>query len=180
MEIDDLIKCIRSVDIKQQLSSLESAIEIVKRIARESVQSIENSQYPLFVAERVIQLGSVVVDYLEEKLSQVEKPEERMAISLSLLHFGSRSGVPYLLEAIGSSDEYAPLISQKLAQARIAEVAEKITSKLRSTDIRNFDLIVSLLIALRTLNIKLPSDIKQRLSADDVPWQVRTLLEGDT
>ncbi|HSB10518.1 MAG TPA: hypothetical protein VLM38_13605 [Blastocatellia bacterium] len=185
LKIDDLMRGLVSQNPEEQIASLDKALEVINDIARTAVQGLHGSSMPLFVAERLLNLGSPVVEPLEDLLPQVQTPEERIIVSLLLLQLGSTSGVDCLLDAIEDNDEYAPLVSNKLAAAHVSQAAERIISRLsrddldicRLSDAGKTDFVVSLLSALKTIGVELPAHLRRRFSSVDAPWQVRTIIQ---
>lgn len=185
LEIDYLMRGLVSANPEEQISALDKASEIVNDIARTAVQGLHASSMPLFVAERLLKLGSPVVEPLEDLLPQVQTPAERIIVSLLLLQLGSTSGVSCLLDAIENNDEYAPLVSNKLAAAHVSQAAERIISRLSKDDLDTYtlsdagktDFVVSLLSALKTIGVELPAHLQSRFSSDDAPWQVRAIIQ---
>jgi len=167
-QLDDLMRGLVSDKPEAQISALDHASKIVNDIAKKAVQGLHSSSVPLFVAERLPKLGSVVTEPLEDLLTKTTSAEERVIVSLSLLQLGSRSGVAYLLDAIESNDDYTRLVSNRLAGLQVSAVAERIISRLSRNDLeidnlrdeRKLDLVVSLVSALKTLGTVLPLNFR--------------------
>lgn len=94
-----------------------------------------------------------------------------------LLQQNSKVGIPILLNAIKNDREYAGLAAQHLATARIKDAIKPICDRLRNSNLKEIDLIVSLLDSLNKLDAELPQDLLKRFSADDTPWQIKTMCQ---
>jgi hypothetical protein len=96
---------------------------------------------------------------------------------LVLLQQNSKAGVPILLNAIRSDREYAGLSAQHLATVGIKDAINPICDRLRHSELQEIDLIVSLLDSLSKLDAELPQDLLKRFSADNIPWQIKTICQ---
>ena len=179
-KIADLLSGIVSENNDEQIASLDSAIEIANTLAERAVQGLRNRSNRLFVAERLIKLGFIVVAPLEQLLISSSDSEEKIVASMVLIDLNSRVGVPYLLDAIETNEDIACLAAHKLANANVTEAVDKIISRLSRAKLSDIDLVVCLLLALKKLNASLPLELNKRFSSDASPWQIRTLLSSDS
>lgn len=177
-------------NVEKQAKAIDDAIRVNHLLALSSVCALRDSQDRFFVAERLPRFGSVVIEPLEALLQEPAEREAKVLASLVLLGLGSRAGVPILLEALQTEpiNRYASLVARTLAANGIGEAGDAIIARLRGSDLsaaalgKSFasnaskDLIVSLLSALKTLAIALPTDLQQRLEAPDLPTEIRSLL----
>ena len=172
-----VMKDLNSTQIEKQIPAVEEAINIVDTLAMKAVEGLQNSSNRFLVAERLNCFGSIIVPHLEKLLQESNNSEVKILASLVLLQLNSKIGVPFLLVAIKEDDEYAILAAQHLAKAGIKHAIEPIYTRLTSSKLEEIDLIVSLLDSLNKLNGKLPQNLLQRFTSENIPWQIKTKLE---
>lgn len=177
VNLNSLIEDLDSQQIEQQISAIEETVNIIETLAKRAVAALENSPNRFLVAERLNRFGSIIVPHLEQLLDKSKNSEVKILASLVLLQQNSQAGISILLNAIESDREYAVLAAQNLATAEIKDAIEPICDRLRNSNLAEIDLIVSLLDSLNKLNAKLPQDLYQSLSTDNVPWQIETKLK---
>lgn len=168
-----------TTQVEKQVPALEQATEIVNFIAGKAVDALRKGPNRFLIAERLNRLGSVVVPHLEKLLKEANDSETRILAALVLLQFDSRVSVPYLLDAVAKDEEYAGLVAGHLAKLKIKEAIEVIINRLRDCDLKQVDLVVSLLDASAKIGGEIPSDLRQRLAASNTPWQLRTIYMRD-
>lgn len=177
--LNSVLEDLGTTQIEKQVPALEQAVEIVDSIAIQAVAALRKSPNRFLVAERLKRLGSVVVPHLEKLFQESDNSETQILAALVLLQFNSRVGIPCLLDAVTQDKEYAGLVAEHLAKLGIKEAIEPILNRLRTCHLKEVDLVVNLLDALAKLGGILPSDLQQRLSAADVPWQIRTMYQNN-
>ncbi|MCL1465328.1 hypothetical protein [Argonema galeatum] len=173
-DINYLLEDLGSLEVEKQVIAVERVGEIVDFLAVKTVDAFRRSPHRFPMAERLYRLGSVVVTPLENLLKESDNLETSILASVILLRFGSRAGVSCLLDAIAKDEEYLSLAASSLAAAGIKEASDPMINRLRSCDINNIDLAIGLLNALEDLGSEIPSDLRDRLTGEDVPWQIRT------
>jgi len=176
VNLNSLIENLDSQHIEQQIPAIEQASDVVNTLAIKAVESLETSPNRFLVAERLSRFGSVIVPHLEKLLKESVHSEVQILTSLVLLQLNSRSGIPFLLNAVKDDEEYAILAAQHLAKIGFEDAIEPICDRLRNSSLEEVDLIVSLLDSLDKLNSKLPPDLLQRFSFDNISWQIKTKL----
>ncbi|MEM7594732.1 MAG: HEAT repeat domain-containing protein [Cyanobacteria bacterium P01_A01_bin.83] len=176
-KLDSLIENLDSQQIEHQIPAIEETANIVETLAKKAVAALENSPNRFLVAERLNRFGSIIVPDLEQLLESSTNSEVKILASLVLLQLGSKAGVAILLNTIRDDEEYAILAARHLAQAGIKDAIDPICDRLKSASLEEVDLIVSLLDALNKSNGKLPQDLIQSFSSDNVSWQIKTKLE---
>ncbi|MFB2968097.1 hypothetical protein ACE1CD_03935 [Aerosakkonema sp. BLCC-F183] len=174
INVDISLKNLQSSDAEGQLIAVEQAGKIVNFLAVQTIEAFRKSQHRFLMAERLYHLGSVVVPPLEKLLKESDNSETSILAAVILLRFGSKLGVSCLLEAVAKDEEYPCLAATSLAAAGIKEAIDPMINRLRSCDINNIDLAIGLLNALEDLGSEIPSDLRDRLTAEDVAWQIRT------
>lgn len=175
--LDLLMDNLDSTQVEKQIPAIEEARIIVNTLAMKAVESLQTSSNRFLVAERLNCFGSIIIPHLEKLLQESGDSEVQILASLVLLQLNSKIGVSFLLDAIKNDDEYAILAAQHLAKAEIKDAIEPICDRLRNSNLEEIDLIVSLLDSLNKLDVKLPQDLLQRFSFDEIPWQIKTKLE---
>jgi hypothetical protein len=176
---------LRSDHIEQQIAALDKAAEIIDTLAQEAVNALTTTADPFLFAERLMRLGDAIVGPLEQLIEAVgTPPATKVPAALALLQLGSTVGVPLLLDVLLTDSEYVILAADFLANAQIAEAADRIIARLRmydpaQGDLKQADVVASLVGALGRLATDLPIDLRSRLTAADVPWQVRTAVDPD-
>ena len=175
--LDSVMEDLDSNQVEKQVSALEQATEIVNFLAIKAVEALKRGPNRFLVAERLNLLGSVVVPHLEKLLKSSDNSETRILAALVLLELDSRVGVPCLLDAVAKDEDYAGLVARHLAKEGIKEAIEPIINRLRNCELQEVDLGVSFLDALAKLGGEIPLELRQRLIAADVPWQIRTMIE---
>ncbi len=178
LNLNSVLENLETTEVDKQVPALEQAAEIVNSVAIKAVEALRKGPNRFLVAERLKCLGSVIVPHLEKLLNESDDSETRILAALVLLQFDSRIGVPYLLDAVTQDEDYAGLVAEHLAKAGIEQAIEPIIKRLRNCELKQVDLVVSLLDALAKVGGSLPSGLQQRLSAADVPWQIRTLYQS--
>lgn len=175
--LDLVIDDLDTNQVERQVPALEQATEIVNFIAIKAVDALKRGPNRFLVAERLNLLGSVVTPHLEELLKNSDNSETRILAALVLLQFDSKVGVPYLLDAVIQDEDYAGLAARHLAKAGSKQAIKPIINRLMCCELKEVDLVVSLLEALAQLGGEIPSDLRQRLAASDAPWQIRTMID---
>ena len=177
VNLNSLIENLDSQQIEQQIPAIEETANIIETLAQKAVAALENSSNRFLVAERLNRFGSIVTPHLEQLLDRAKNSEVKILAALVLLQQNSKVGISVLLSAIKSDREYAGLAAQHLATARIKDAIQPICDRLRNSNLKEIDLIVSLLDSLKKLDTELPQDLLKRFSADDTPWQIKTMCQ---
>ncbi|MBD2776386.1 hypothetical protein [Iningainema tapete] len=175
--LDSVIENLDTNQVEKQVPALEEATEIVNSLARKAVDALIRGPNRFLVAERLQLLGSVVVPHLEKLLQESDDLETKILAALVLLQFNSRVGVPCLLDAIANNEEYGGLVAEHLAKKGIKEAIAPIINRLSTCELKEVDLIVNLLDALEKLGGEIPLELRQRLAAPNIPWQIRTMID---
>jgi hypothetical protein len=177
--LNSVLEDLETTQIEKQVPALEQAVDIVNTIAIQAVDALRKSPNRFLVAERLKRLGSVIVPHLEKLFQESHDSETQILAALVLLQFNSRAGIPCLLDAVTQDENYAGLVAEHLAKLGIKEAIEPILNRLRNCHLKEVDLVVNLLDSLAKLGGVLPSDLQQRLSAADIPWQIRTMYQNN-
>jgi HEAT repeat protein len=134
-------------------------------MADAAVGAMKISTDPLFVADKLIGFGSVVVEPLRRLYACSESGRVRTLCALTLLQFGSESGVAELLETV-TDDELGELIAQRLAEKGFAEIREPVIAWLEQSDLSDTAVrkkADGYLAALEMIHAKVPEAILSRL-----------------
>jgi hypothetical protein len=177
VNLNSLIENLASQKIEQQIPAIEETANIIETLAKKAVEALENSSNRFLLAERLNRFGSIIIPYLEQLLARSNNSEVKILAALVLLQQNSKAGVPILLNAIRSDREYAGLSAQHLATVGIKDAINPICDRLRHSELQEIDLIVSLLDSLSKLDAELPQDLLKRFSADNIPWQIKTICQ---
>ena len=175
VNLKSLLENLDSSQISQQVPAIEEATDVVETLAIKAVHSLKISSNPFLVAERLSHFGSIIVPHLETLLQDSDNSEIRILASLVLLQLNSRTGISILLNAIKDDEEYAILAAQHLAQAGIKDAVQLIWNRLDNSKSEQVDLIESLLASLSMLNHELPQRLWKRFTANEMPWEIRTM-----
>lgn len=183
--IDNLIADLSSDDIERQATAIERAGVLTHHLAHLSVDALRRGPERYVVAERLAQLGSVVVAPLEELQTQTADAEVRTLSALVLLQLGSHRGVPWLLEVLEDHRyAYACATANGLARAGVRTARSAILTRLQECPVSEYDLIVCLLLALQQLEGNqpfahfLPKGLYKRFTAPMLAWQIRSLFDA--
>ena len=179
VNLNSLIENLDSQQIEQQIPAIEETANIIETLAQKAVAALENSSNRFLVAERLNRFGSIVTPHLEQLLDRSKNSEVKILAALVLLQQNSKVGISVLLSAIRSDRDYAGLAAQHLATARIKAAIKPICDRLRNSNLEEIDLIVSLLDSLNKLDAELPQDLLKRFSADNTPWQIKTMCQDN-
>jgi hypothetical protein len=159
-----------------QIQALEELSEAVVVLVEKAVDTLKSSPHPFLVAERLNLFGSLVIEPLERLINSDVSSETKILASLVLLQFGSKVGLPYLLEAIVTDHNYACLATGHLVKAGVTEVGDRIIARLRLCQLEEVDLILCLVQGLKDLGIQLPSDARTRFTSPGAPNLLRVGL----
>lgn len=175
-KLKSLIKDLNSQKIDKQITAIEEIEQIIEFLVVKVVGTLEKSNDPFFVAQRLSCFGSIAVAPLEKLLTKSKKPEVSNLAALVLLGLGERSGVPRLLKVINKKEKYAYLAAKNLAAEGIRESIQPIVSLLRECNTEKVEEIITLLESLDDLDFKVPLDIYNRLNEPQVPWRIKFVL----
>lgn len=176
-DLQSVIENLSSNEIEPQIVAVEKAAEISNFLTAKAIEALKKGPHRYFVSERLYRFGSAVVKPLEELLKESDDSETKILASLVLLRFGSKVGVPWLLDAVAKDEQYPSLVATCLAAAGITEAIEPIVARLRRSEFREVDLLIGFLCALEDFGSDLPADLRDRFSVPDAPWQIRTMLK---
>ena len=193
LEKHDLIQLatfLNASDTQTQAQAIDEAIQVNSLLADAAVYALQHGQDRYFVAERLHNFGSIIVEPLQALLREAADAEAKILAALVLLRLGSKSGIPVLLDAVLAEpvDRYAALIVERLAANGVGEASPAIIARLRQISLTEVDLgksfesnadkdfVVSSLHAMQTLNAALPQDILTRLTAPGVPIEITSAL----
>ncbi len=168
LNLNSVLENLETTQVDKQVPALEQAAEIVNSVAIKAVEALRKGPNRFLVAERLKCLGSVIVPHLEKLLNESDDSETRILAAVVLLQFNSQLGVPCLVDAVTQDEDYAGLVAEHLAKAGIDQAIEPIIKRLRNCELKQVDLVVSLLDALAKLGGALPSDLRQRLSEESL------------
>jgi hypothetical protein len=129
-----------------------------------------------FIAERLVTRGPNIIPAVKRTLADTDDLDLKTACSLMLFHLGNRDGVPYMLKAIEEQTDWMCLAASKLAYGQVAEAGPYIIEQLRKLPLNKMDEITALILALQRLGTPVPNDIKERMTAEGIPEQIKTLL----
>lgn len=183
IDVGSVLADLRSSQVAKQIAALDKIAQITGVLVQEAVHVLTTTTDPYFVAERLVRLGSAVVPPLEGLLTSSDvSPTVKTSAALALLHLGSKSGAPLLMDTLLTDSEYVSLAANYLAMAQVPEAADRIIARLRMYDpergdVKQADVAASLLRALEKLGAGIPPDLRSRLTASNVPWQVRTAID---
>ena len=166
-DVREIIQLLGSDDLLQQISGINAARELVDRIVQRSVQILFNApkENAFAISDRLFAMGPVVVPELERSLRSGGEPEAITYAALILIQFGSRAGVPQLLQALKESSGASGAIATQLAAAGVAGASEAITDALMHWPLsKDPYTAVTMISALRMLKASVPSKILHELN----------------
>ena len=180
-------------DTKTQAQAIEEAIQVNFLLADAAVYALQHGQDRYFVAERLHNFGSIIVEPLQALLKESADTEAKILASLVLLRLGSNAGIPVLLEAVLTEpvDRYASLVVERLAASGVSEAGPAIIARLRQSSLEEDDLgksfesnadkdfVVSSLHAMQTMDAPLPQDLLTYLTAPGVPIEITSALPSN-
>lgn len=175
-DADLIIQDLFSEEPPRQAVAIEQAAALVDDLAAAAANALERGHNKFIVAERLHLLGPAIVPHLQNIATKSIGQEARVLAALVLLQLKDRTGVPVLLTAVEESSDYAGLCANHLARANIDGAQAAIERRLAAAHLDEVDLVVSLIMALRTMNRELSPDLIRRFKDGEAPWQIRTLL----
>ncbi len=176
VDLEALLSDLENSDIGKQIAALEQARDIVKTLTRKSVEALESSAYPEFVAERLASFGSIAIQPLELIFANSDDTEVKTHAALVLLQLHSKLGVAYLLSELVRGADYACLIARHLVRAEIAESSDAIIAYLKTSSLQNSGLTICLLELMNREKQKLPDDVRTRLANSSIAADILPLL----
>ncbi len=191
-DLTQLAVFLNASDAKTQAQAIDEAIQVNSLLADAAVYALQNGQDRYFVAERLPNFGSIIMEPLQALLKESADAEVKVLASLVLLRLGSKVGVPDLLQAVLTEpvDRYAALIVDRLAACGVSETSEAVINRLRQLSLKEIDLgksfesnankdfVVASLHALQTLNLPLPQDLLDHFTAPGLPIEVTSTLSS--
>jgi len=191
-DLTQLAVFLSASDAKTQGQAIDEAIQVNSLLADAAVYALQNGQDRYFVAERLPNFGSIIMEPLQALLKESADAEVKVLASLVLLRLGSKAGVPDLLQAVLTEpvDRYAALIVDRLAACGISETGEAVINRLRQLSLKeidfgksfesnaNKDFVVSALHAMQTLNFPLPQDLLNHLTAPGLPIEITSIFSS--
>ncbi len=179
-------------DTETQSQAIDEAIQVNSLLADAAVYALQNGQDRYFVAERLHNFGSIIVEPLQALLEESIDAEVKILAALVLLRLGFKSGVPVLLNAVMTEpvERYAAFTVSRLAANGVSEAVEVMIARLRQfkrdeVDLgksfesnANKDFVVSSLHAMQTLNAPLPPDLRRWLAEPGTPIEIASVLAG--
>ena len=192
-DLNRLAVFLNASDTKTQAQAIEEAIQVNFLLADAAVYALQHGEGRYFVAERLHNFGSIIVEPLQALLKESNDTEAKILASLILLRLGSKAGIPILLEAVLAEpvDRYAALVVGRLAANGVRQASELVVTRLRqlSAEKVNFgksfesnankDFVVSSLQAMQTLNSPLPQDLQSYLTAPGLPIEIISMLSRE-
>lgn len=178
-DIEKLLAEISSNDLTVLIPAMDQSVVPLSEFAARVARMIEDSDYGVFVAERLSGMIFAVLREVENFHFATTDTEAKVHSAVTLLLFGSKAGVPALLEAVETSQLSASFAARKLANAGVTEVFDRIIGRLRRHDISNPRVIVSLLATLKDFNVDLPSDLESTFLSDDTSDEVREFVRTE-
>lgn len=180
-------------DTKIQVQAIDEAIQINSLLADAAVYALQNGPDRYFVAERLHNFGSILIEPLQALLNESTDDEVKILAALVLLRLGSKAGVPILLGAILTEpvDRYASLIAERLAANGVSGADEAVIARLRQLGPSKVDLgksfesnpskdfVVTALHALHTLNVSLPPDVRAQFTMPSLPLEITSITSNE-
>jgi hypothetical protein len=167
-------------DLEVQTNSIECAFDAINYLVNKMVDALRDSPNRYFIAERIGNLGSIVIDPIQNIFDEAQDPEAKVLSSLVLIQFGVLVGIPYLLRMISQGSEHTPLIVATLAKYKITQAVDSIESFLYVCDVSKIDVTISLIKALEKLGRPLSDDLLQRFMQKDIPWEIKMVARKRT
>jgi hypothetical protein len=165
MNTEDIEDGLCSRDVAVQVAALERAAESVRALALAAVNGLGTSGDPLFVADKLANLGSAVVSPLRGLFAKTSDASVRILCALVLLQFDVHVGVPCLLSAL-TDDELGELVAQRLANKGIGTIGEPLLEWLRGADFGDPEIRAKArgyLVALEEVKVRIPEQVRNRL-----------------
>lgn len=140
------------------------------------VQKLFQTHFKFAIASKLRDLGPVVIPYLEQALQEgtADAASLRQCAAV-LLHFGNRTGVPYLLQDLTAPEGDAPFSALQLANIGHREALEPISRLLAGDIMKNLPNEAFVLIDAHQKLAPLPDDLQHHLHTQ-VPEKLRTDL----
>ena len=192
-DLTQLATFLNASDTQTQAQAIDEAIQVNSLLADAAVYALQHGQDRYFVAERLHNFGSIIVEPLQALLREAADAEAKILAALVLLRLGSKSGIPVLLDAVLAEpvDRYAALIVERLAANGVSEASPAIIARLRHMNLteanlgKSFesnavkDFVIASLYAMQTLNAPLPQDLLTCLTAPGLPIEITSALSSD-
>ena len=181
MIIDEspLIEAVRSPNFIEQLGAFKEAARVINSLTAEVARAFAASSHPMALAEQVSTLRCIM-PLLEELLTTDVNNEVKAFASTLLMSFGSRSGVPLILNMLRQGEGPILHIVNWLGKALVFESAESITELLDRWDLNSDPYgAYTILSALKRLNGKLPRGFSNKVQ-DRVREPHRTAMLNES
>ena len=180
IDLQSVVENLESDRIELQGLAIEEAIEIANVLVVKAVDALRRGPDRFPIAERISRFGSIALPHVKTLFRESKDSEVKLLCALILLGLESKEGVPYLLDAVLTREDYGFFTPLYLARANVEEVIEPILIRLRSVDFQNLDpndyrsitAIGLLLGSLEELETDIPPDLYEQLSHRDLPWQI--------
>ena len=166
-DVHEIFKMLGSDDLLHQISGINAARELIDQIVQRSVQILFSApkENAFAISDRLFAMGPVVAPELERHLRTGGEPEAMTYAALILMQFGSRAGVPLLLQALREGSGASGAIATQLAAADVAGAGEAITDALKRWPLcKDPYTAVTMISALRTLNASVPDEVLRELN----------------
>ena len=185
IDLQSVVENLESDRIELQGPAVEEAVDIANVLVVKAVDALRRGPHRFPIAERISRFGSIALPHVEQLFRESQDSEVQLLCALILLGLGSKVGVPYLLDAVLTREDYGFFAPLYLARANVKQVIEPILICLRRFDFQNIDpndyrsidAIGLLLGLLEEVETDLPPDLYEQLSHADVPWRIRMRLQ---
>lgn len=176
INLEDLVADMQSTDPLRQIPALGRAAKLNNELVSAAVRALTVSSARLAAADQISRFLSVS-PLLEALVEQDEPDETKVFAATLLLHFGSRAGVAFLLDALRRGSGLTLHIVGALNKGRILESAPIIANILLTWDVRSDPPgAFSLVSALANLGQPLSEDIRLKIEKEAVDPYKKLLL----
>lgn len=170
---------VASDELADQVTGLKELNILVEEFADLAVKTLEKAPDRLFIAEQLYCMHTVLAKKLEQLFESADDEDLKLHIALILYRNNNETRFKsFLLEQLTHHEwtKAAPAL-HKLIQTNTAEAAPAMIEILRHTPLSEMDKIIMLADGLHKFGVKIPPDIAARLTAADVPWQIKAVIK---
>ncbi|HJP95847.1 MAG TPA: hypothetical protein VJ843_00590 [Candidatus Saccharimonadales bacterium] len=158
------------------MTDIESKLEQINTMDIETAlgELRRDKIFRSFIAESLVTRGPAIIPAVKQSMANTNDLDLQITCGLMLLFFGNGDGILYLFKAIQEQTDWMCLAASKLASAGVTEAGPYIIEQLRKLPLERMDEITALIVALQRLGTPVPKDIKDRMTARGIPWQIKT------
>ena len=168
---DELFSKLQSADLETRMAAVNRASSNPSKYAKHVAALI--SKFPddaCFILEHVDRFGDAIIPHLVSLAKSNDKKQIKVLAELGLAHFRKVVDKTILVDSIRCRSRYQCLACKALAWLGSDDVLPSLLEELRTTSpISEWDRLISLTDAIKTLGGEIPESESKRLLAEGPP-----------